>query len=97
MIQPTARTSVVLSLLPLFIWVNAGDFLPVLGERDKRSARDPIKENMRCHQRVFMGVTNDSDPRGGAPEGFRDTIFGGEMISPQQLKTIVITGFLTFC
>jgi 5-methyltetrahydropteroyltriglutamate--homocysteine methyltransferase len=85
-------------LLPLLFQLNATNFyLEYAGEKDKRSVLFSIKENLRPHQHVFIGVTDVLDPRVETPEEIRDLILGAaEIIPVGQLGTTDDCGFSPF-
>jgi len=85
-------------LLPLLFELNATNFyLEYAGEKDKHSVLLSIKENIRSHQRVFVGVTNVLDPRVETPEEIRDTILEvAEVLPHAQLGTTDDCGFSPF-
>jgi len=85
-------------LLPLLFQLNATNFyLEYAGEKDKRSVLFSIKENLRPHQNVFIGVIDVLNPRVETPEEIRDIILGAAEIIPEgHLGTTDDCGFAPF-
>lgn len=85
-------------LLPLLFRLQAGNFyLEYAGEKNRSSVLASVRENMRPHQTVFLGVTNVLNPRVESPEEIRDTIVEAATIIPiGQLGTTDDCGFSPF-
>jgi 5-methyltetrahydropteroyltriglutamate--homocysteine methyltransferase len=85
-------------LLPLLFELKADNFfLEYAGEKNKQEVLQCIKENLRPHQTVFIGVTDVLNPRVEAPEEICNTILeASEKIPVQQLGTTDDCGFSPF-
>lgn len=85
-------------LLPLLFQLQAGNFyLEYAGEKDKISVLRSVKENIRPHQTVFLGVTDVLNPRVETPSEIRDTILEAASVIPiAQVGTTDDCGFSPF-
>ncbi len=85
-------------LLPLLFNLKVGNFyLEYAGEKDKQSVLQSIKENIRPHHTIFLGVTNVINARQESPEEIHDLILeAAEIIPLNQLGTTDDCGFAPF-
>ena len=86
-------------LLPSLFELRAGNFYVALaGEPDRIRVLKIIKEHMKPHQRVFVGVVSTIDPRVETPEEIRDRVLEAARYIPvEQLGTCDDCGFSPFC
>jgi 5-methyltetrahydropteroyltriglutamate--homocysteine methyltransferase len=72
-------------------------YLALAGEKDRTRTLKLIREHIKPHQRVFVGVVNPLDPRLETPEEIRDRILtAAESIPVEQLGTTDDSGFAPF-
>ncbi len=86
-------------LLPSLFQLNVASFYVALaGERDRIAALKLMREHVKPHQRVFVGVVAPIDPRIETPEEVRDRVLeAAQFIPVQQLGTTDDCGFAPFC
>jgi 5-methyltetrahydropteroyltriglutamate--homocysteine methyltransferase len=86
-------------LLPSLFELKAGNFyIALAGEKEPRRVLNIIRENMKPHQFVFVGVVAPIDPRIETPEEVRDrTLEAAEFIPVDRLGTTDDCGFAPFC
>jgi 5-methyltetrahydropteroyltriglutamate--homocysteine methyltransferase len=86
-------------LLPSLFQLEAGNFyIALAGEKDRARVLRVIREHMREHQRIFVGVISPIDPRVETPEEVRDRVLeAAEYIPLGQLGTTDDCGFSPFC
>ena len=85
-------------LLPSLFELKAGNFyIALAGERDRVRALKIIRQYMKPHQRIFVGVVASIDPRIERPEEVRDRIVEAAAYIPVgQLGTTDDCGFSPF-
>ncbi len=86
-------------LLPSLFQLNVTHFYVALaGERDRIAALKLMREHVRPHQRVFVGVIAPIDAKIETPEEVRDRVLEAAQIIPvEQLGTTDDCGFAPFC
>jgi 5-methyltetrahydropteroyltriglutamate--homocysteine methyltransferase len=86
-------------LLPSLFELKVGSFYVALaGEKDRIRVLKIIRDYMKPHQRVFVGVVAPIDPHVDTPEEVRDrALEAGEYIPLEQLGTTDDCGFSPFC
>jgi 5-methyltetrahydropteroyltriglutamate--homocysteine methyltransferase len=86
-------------LLPSLFQLNVSNFyVSLAGERDRTGALELMREYLRPHQRVFVGVTSPIDPAIETPEQVRERVLEAARYIPwQQLGTTDDCGFSPFC
>jgi 5-methyltetrahydropteroyltriglutamate--homocysteine methyltransferase len=86
-------------LLPSLFELKAGNFyIALAAETDRVRVLRIIRDHMRPHQRVFVGVVAPIDPRIETPEEVRDRVLeAAEYIPVGQLGTTDDCGFSPFC
>jgi 5-methyltetrahydropteroyltriglutamate--homocysteine methyltransferase len=86
-------------LLPSLFQLNVSNFYVALaGERDRSAALELVRENLKPHQRVFVGVIAPIDPRIETAEEVRDRVLeAAQLIPVEQLGTTDDCGFAPFC
>jgi 5-methyltetrahydropteroyltriglutamate--homocysteine methyltransferase len=87
------------ALLPSLFQLNVTNFYVALaGERDRISVLELIRDYLKPHQRVFVGVVSPIDPRIETAEEVRDRILEAARFIPlAQLGTTDDCGFAPFC
>jgi 5-methyltetrahydropteroyltriglutamate--homocysteine methyltransferase len=87
------------ALLPSLFQLNVTNFyVSLAGERDRISALETIRSNLKPGHRVFVGVIAPIDPRLESPEIVRDRVVeAARYISLDQLGTTDDCGFAPFC
>jgi len=85
-------------LLPSLFTLNVGNFyVSLAGERDRQRVLRIIREHLRPHQRVFVGVIATIDPRIETEEEVRDRVLEAARFIPlEQLGTTDDCGFAPF-
>jgi 5-methyltetrahydropteroyltriglutamate--homocysteine methyltransferase len=85
-------------LLPRLFELNAGKFYVALaGEEDRERVLRIIRDYMKPHQRVFLGVVSPIDPRIDTAEEVRDRVLeAARFIPADQLGTTDDCGFAPF-
>jgi 5-methyltetrahydropteroyltriglutamate--homocysteine methyltransferase len=85
-------------LLPLLFGLRAGNFyLQLASEADRRRVLGIIKEHSRDDQRIFVGVTDPTDPRVETAAEVRDRVIeAADYIPPDRLGTCDDCGFAPF-
>jgi 5-methyltetrahydropteroyltriglutamate--homocysteine methyltransferase len=85
-------------LLPSLFELHAGNFyIALAGERNRTRVLEIIRDNMKPHQRIFVGVIAPIDPRIETPEEVRDRILEAAKFIPlDQLGTTDDCGFSPF-
>jgi 5-methyltetrahydropteroyltriglutamate--homocysteine methyltransferase len=85
-------------LLPSLLQLNLTNYYVALaGERDRKRVLKMIRDHLRPHQRIFVGVVAPIDPRVESPEEVRDRILeAAEYIPLAQLGTTDDCGFSPF-
>jgi methionine synthase II (cobalamin-independent) len=85
-------------LLPELFRIAVGNvYIQLASERDRRRALRIIGAHARRDQRVFVGVTNPTDPRIETAEEVRDRVLeAAEFIVPDRLGTTDDCGFAPF-
>jgi 5-methyltetrahydropteroyltriglutamate--homocysteine methyltransferase len=85
-------------LLPELFELKARRFyLALAGEKDRARTLKLIREYLKPHQRIFVGVVNPVDPRLETPEEIRDRILeAAESIPAEQLGATDDSGFAPF-
>jgi len=86
-------------LLPSLFELNVHHFyIALAGEPDRRAVLEIIRDCLKPHQRVFVGVVAPIDPRIETPEEVRDrALEAAEYIPLGQLGTTDDCGFSPFC
>jgi 5-methyltetrahydropteroyltriglutamate--homocysteine methyltransferase len=86
-------------LLPALFELNVGTFYVALaGEPDRERVLKVIRDQLKPHQRVFVGVVDPIDPRVETPEAVRDRVLEAARYVPaDQLGTTDDCGFSPFC
>jgi 5-methyltetrahydropteroyltriglutamate--homocysteine methyltransferase len=86
-------------LLPSLFQLNVTNFyVSLAGERDRIGALQLIREHMKPHHRVFVGVIAPIDPRIETAEQVRDRVLeAAKYIPVDQLGTTDDCGFSPFC
>jgi 5-methyltetrahydropteroyltriglutamate--homocysteine methyltransferase len=86
-------------LLPSLLQLNLTHFYVALaGERDRVRVLSLIRDHMRPHQRIFVGVVAPIDPHVESAEEVRDRVLeAAEYIPLDQLGTTDDCGFSPFC
>ncbi len=84
--------------LPRLFQLNVGYFCVALaGERDRVGVLKLIRQSLKPHQRVFVGVISTIDPHIDTPEEVRDRVLeAAEYIPIDQLGTTDDCGFAPF-
>jgi 5-methyltetrahydropteroyltriglutamate--homocysteine methyltransferase len=87
------------ALLPSLFQLNVTHFYVALaGESDRPRILKMIRDHLKPHQRVFVGVIAPIDPRIETPEDVRDRVLeAAEYIPIEQLGTTDDCGFSPFC
>jgi 5-methyltetrahydropteroyltriglutamate--homocysteine methyltransferase len=85
-------------LLPALFELNAGNFyIALAGEPDRARVQKIIRDFMKPHQRIFIGVVAPIDPRVETPEEIRDRVLDAAKYIPvEQLGTTDDCGFSPF-
>lgn len=86
-------------LLPSLFQLNVKNFyIALAGEPDRIRVLKIIRDSMKPHHRVFVGVVAPIDPRIETPEEVRDRVLeAAEYIPLAQLGTTDDCGFSPFC
>jgi 5-methyltetrahydropteroyltriglutamate--homocysteine methyltransferase len=86
-------------LLPSLFELKAGNFyIALAGERDPDHVLKVIRNHMKPHQRIFVGVVAPINPRVETPEEVRDRVIAAAKYIPiEQLGTCDDCGFSPFC
>lgn len=86
-------------LLPSLFELDVHNFyIALAGEADRPLVLRTIKQHMRPHHRIFVGVVAPIDPRVETPEEVRDrTLEAAAYIPVEQLGTTDDCGFAPFC
>lgn len=86
-------------LLPSLFELKVGSFYVALaGEKDRVRVLKIIRDHLKAHQKVFVGVIAPIDPRVETPEEVRNrTLEAAEYIPVEQLGTTDDCGFSPFC
>jgi 5-methyltetrahydropteroyltriglutamate--homocysteine methyltransferase len=86
-------------LLPSLFQLNVTNFYVALaGEPDRLAALKLIREHLKPHHRVFVGVVAPIDPKIETAEEVRERVLeAAELIPVQQLGTTDDCGFAPFC
>ena len=86
-------------LLPALFELNAGSFFIALAtEKDRTRVLKIIRDSLKPHQRIFIGVVAPIDPRIETPEEIRDSIVEAARYLPvERLGTTDDCGFSPFC
>jgi 5-methyltetrahydropteroyltriglutamate--homocysteine methyltransferase len=86
-------------LLPSLFQLNVTNFYVALaGEQDRIGVLKLVREHLRPHQRVFVGVTAPIDRRIETAEEVRDRVLEAARFIPlEQLGTTDDCGFAPFC
>jgi 5-methyltetrahydropteroyltriglutamate--homocysteine methyltransferase len=86
-------------LLPSLFELKVGNFyIALAGERDRGHVLEMIRDHMKPHARIFVGVIAPIDPRIETPEEVRDRILEAAKYIPiEQLGTCDDCGFSPFC
>jgi 5-methyltetrahydropteroyltriglutamate--homocysteine methyltransferase len=86
-------------LLPSLFTLDVANFYVALaGEPDHEYVLKLIRDRIRPHQRVFVGVISPIDPRIESPEEVRDRVLVAARYLPlEQLGTTDDCGFAPFC
>jgi 5-methyltetrahydropteroyltriglutamate--homocysteine methyltransferase len=86
-------------LLPSLFELQAGNFyIALAGEHDRIRVLKIIRDHIKVHHRVFVGVVAPIEPRIERPEEVRDRILeAAEYIPVEQLGTTDDCGFSPFC
>ena len=72
-------------------------YIALAGERDRRHVLNIIRENLKPHQRIFIGVIAPSAPHIETPEEVRDRVLeAAEYIPIDQLGSTDDCGFSPF-
>jgi 5-methyltetrahydropteroyltriglutamate--homocysteine methyltransferase len=87
------------ALLPSLFQLNLAHFYVALaGEPDRPRILKIMRDHLKPHQRVFVGVIAPIDPRIETPEEVRDRVLeAAEYIPVEQLGTTDDCGFSPFC
>ena len=87
------------NLLPSLFQLEVGNFYVALaGERDRVRVLKIIRDHLRPHQRVFVGVVAPIEPHVDTPEEVRDRVLeAAEYIPVEQLGTTDDCGYSPFC
>jgi 5-methyltetrahydropteroyltriglutamate--homocysteine methyltransferase len=87
------------ALLPSLFQLNVTHFYVALaGESDRPRILKMIRDHLKPHQVVFVGVIAPIDPRVETPEDVRDRVLeAAEYIPIEQLGTTDDCGFSPFC
>lgn len=87
------------ALLPSLFELKVGNFyIALAGERDRERVLKLIRDHMKPHHRVFVGVVSTIDPRVETPEEVRDRVLeAARYIPAEQLGTTDDCGFSPFC
>ena len=85
-------------LLPSLLQLNVRNFYVALaGEPDRKHVLSVIRDHLRPHQRIFVGVVSPIAPRIETPEEVRDRVLeAAEYIPIDQLGTTDDCGFSPF-
>jgi 5-methyltetrahydropteroyltriglutamate--homocysteine methyltransferase len=85
-------------LLPSLLELQAGSFyIAMAGERDRTRALEVIRDHLKPHQRIFIGVISPISPRIETPEEVCDQILHAARFIPAgQLGTTDDCGFSPF-
>jgi 5-methyltetrahydropteroyltriglutamate--homocysteine methyltransferase len=86
-------------LLPSLFELEAGNFyIALAGEKDRSRVLKIIREQMKEHHRIFVGVVAPIDPHLETPEEVRDRVLEAAQYIPiEQLGTTDDCGFSPFC
>jgi 5-methyltetrahydropteroyltriglutamate--homocysteine methyltransferase len=86
-------------LLPSLFELKVGSFYVALaGEKDRGGVLKIVRQYMKPHQRVFVGVVAPIDPHVESPAEVRDRVLeAAEYIPLEQLGTTDDCGFSPFC
>jgi 5-methyltetrahydropteroyltriglutamate--homocysteine methyltransferase len=86
-------------LLPSLFELTVGNFyIALAGERDRSRVLKIIRDHIRPHHRIFVGVVSSIDPRVESPEEIRDRVLEAARYIPiEQLGTCDDCGFAPFC
>ncbi|MDB6083208.1 MAG: 5-methyltetrahydropteroyltriglutamate--homocysteine methyltransferase [Gammaproteobacteria bacterium] len=86
-------------LLPSLFALDVANFYVALAaERDREYVLQMIRDRIRPHHRVFVGVISPIDPRIETPEEVRDRVLEAARYIPlEQLGTTDDCGFAPFC
>ncbi|MEA3197252.1 MAG: 5-methyltetrahydropteroyltriglutamate--homocysteine methyltransferase [Gammaproteobacteria bacterium] len=86
-------------LLPSLFQLNVTSFyIALVGERDRIRALKIIRDHIKPHHRVFVGVVAPIDPHVETPEEVRDRVLEAAQYIPlAQLGTTDDCGFSPFC
>ncbi len=86
-------------LLPSLFELKAGNFyIALAAERDPTHVLEMIRQHMKSHQQIFVGVVSPIDPRIDTPEEVRDRVLkAAKYIPVAQLGTTDDCGFSPFC
>ena len=84
--------------LPSLFELRAGNFyIAFAGEKDRPRILKVIRDHMKPHQRIFLGVVSPINPRIESPEEIRDTILEAvKYIPADRLGTTDDCGFSPF-
>jgi 5-methyltetrahydropteroyltriglutamate--homocysteine methyltransferase len=87
------------ALLPSLFQLDVTNFyVSLAGERDRARVLGMIREHMKPHHRVFVGVVAPIDPHVETPEEVRDRVLEAARYIPKaQLGTTDDCGFSPFC
>jgi 5-methyltetrahydropteroyltriglutamate--homocysteine methyltransferase len=85
-------------LLPALFELNVTNFyIALAAERDPTRALKIIRDHMKPHHRIFVGVVSPIDPRVDTPEEVRDRVLeAAKFIPVEQLGTTDDCGFSPF-
>lgn len=85
-------------LLPSLFQLNVANFyIALAGERDRERVLSIIREHLKPHHRIFVGVIATIDPRVETPEEVRDRVLEAARYIPlEQLGTTDDCGFSPF-
>jgi 5-methyltetrahydropteroyltriglutamate--homocysteine methyltransferase len=86
-------------LLPSLFQLNVGNlYVALAGERDRKRVLSLIRQYLKPHHRVFVGVVNPIDPRVETPQEVCDRVIEAARFIPiDQLGTTDDCGFAPFC
>ncbi|MDP9050927.1 MAG: cobalamin-independent methionine synthase II family protein [Acidobacteriota bacterium] len=86
-------------LLPSLFQLNLAHFyVSLAGEPDRPRVLKIIRDHLKAHQRVFVGVISPIDARVETPEEVRDRVLeAAQYIPVEQLGTTDDCGFSPFC
>jgi 5-methyltetrahydropteroyltriglutamate--homocysteine methyltransferase len=86
-------------LIPGLLQLEAGNFYVALaGERDRVRVLELLRDHLRPHQRIFVGVVSPIDPRIETAEEVCDRVLEAARYLPiAQLGTTDDCGFAPFC